>query len=208
MRRGKAPPSASMSKDRRGTCAWRVTPHLPRCVTSFCAPQLVHSRSSRPSPPIFIKRETNGRSYCAPQRSPPGRARPAPAYSPGLRGAARRVCRRHQSAGGPNRRSGAAACFAIAANNSIQPRCAARPAVDHDSSIKRDLPKPGSPTISANWLSLLKIVETSRKPQFPRAVSIPSGRWLRSCSLSSPSSRSVFEAERHWSSSLSHCDIR
>jgi hypothetical protein len=41
MRRGKAPSSASMPKDRRGTCAWRVTPHLPRCcMTIFCAPQL------------------------------------------------------------------------------------------------------------------------------------------------------------------------
>jgi hypothetical protein len=40
MRRGKAPPSASMPKDRRGTCAWRVTPHLPCCcMTSLCAPQ-------------------------------------------------------------------------------------------------------------------------------------------------------------------------
>jgi hypothetical protein len=40
MRRGKAPPSASMPTDRYGTCAWRVTPHLPRCcMTSFCAPQ-------------------------------------------------------------------------------------------------------------------------------------------------------------------------
>jgi transposase InsO family protein len=38
MRRGKAPPSASMPKDRRGTGAW-VTSHLPRCcMTSFCAP--------------------------------------------------------------------------------------------------------------------------------------------------------------------------
>ena len=42
MRRGEALPSASMPKDRRGTCAWRVTPHLPRCcMTSFCAPQPV-----------------------------------------------------------------------------------------------------------------------------------------------------------------------
>jgi hypothetical protein len=40
MRRGKAPASASMPKDRRGTCARRITPHLPRCcLTSFCAPQ-------------------------------------------------------------------------------------------------------------------------------------------------------------------------
>jgi hypothetical protein len=40
MRRGKAPPLASMPKDRHGTCAWRVTPHLPHCcMTSFCAPQ-------------------------------------------------------------------------------------------------------------------------------------------------------------------------
>jgi hypothetical protein len=39
-------------------------------------------------------------------------------------------------------------------------------------------------------------------PPYPRVA------WLLSCSLSSPSSRSVFEAERHWSSSLSHCDIR
>jgi hypothetical protein len=42
MRRGKAPPSASMRKDRRGTCAWRVAPHLPCCcITSFCAPQVI-----------------------------------------------------------------------------------------------------------------------------------------------------------------------
>src|SRR5215471_13755028 len=41
MRRDKAPPSASIPKDRRGTCAWRVTPHLPRCrMASFCAPQV------------------------------------------------------------------------------------------------------------------------------------------------------------------------
>src|SRR5246127_3362535 len=40
MRRGKALPSSSMPKDRRGTCAWWVTPHLPRCcMTIFCAPQ-------------------------------------------------------------------------------------------------------------------------------------------------------------------------
>jgi hypothetical protein len=39
MRRSTAPPSASMRKDRRRTCARRVTPHLPRCcMTSFCAP--------------------------------------------------------------------------------------------------------------------------------------------------------------------------
>jgi hypothetical protein len=51
MRRGKALPSASMPKDRRGTCAWRVTPHLPRCcVTSFCAPQ-VAIRALRPGRP-------------------------------------------------------------------------------------------------------------------------------------------------------------
>jgi hypothetical protein len=34
-------PSASMSKDRRGTCGRRVTPHLPgRCMTGFCALQV------------------------------------------------------------------------------------------------------------------------------------------------------------------------
>ena len=39
MRRSKAPPSASMRKDRRRTCARWVTPHLPRCcMTSSCAP--------------------------------------------------------------------------------------------------------------------------------------------------------------------------
>jgi len=39
---GEAGPSIGKHpQDRRRTCAWRVTPHLPRCcVTSFCAPQL------------------------------------------------------------------------------------------------------------------------------------------------------------------------
>ena len=55
-------------------------------------------------------------------------------------------------------------------------------------------------------LSLLKIVETSRKPQFPRAVPISSGRMVTI--LFALVSLLVFEAERHWSSSLSHCDIR
>jgi hypothetical protein len=43
MRRGKAPPSASMSKDRRGTCAWRVTPGY----TTFTAP--LHGKFLRPT---------------------------------------------------------------------------------------------------------------------------------------------------------------
>src|SRR5215469_13731689 len=48
MRRSKAPPSASMPKDRRPTCAWRVTPHLPRCcMTSFCAPHVLIDDFSR-----------------------------------------------------------------------------------------------------------------------------------------------------------------
>ena len=48
MRRGKALPSASMPKDRRGTCAWRVAPYLPRCcMTSFCAPHPTRRASSR-----------------------------------------------------------------------------------------------------------------------------------------------------------------
>jgi transposase InsO family protein len=43
MRRGKAPPSASMPKDRRGTCTRRVAPHLLRCcMTSFSATQACH----------------------------------------------------------------------------------------------------------------------------------------------------------------------
>jgi len=47
MRRGKAPPSASMPKDRRGTCARRVTSHLPRCcMTSFCVPQPIKWRGT------------------------------------------------------------------------------------------------------------------------------------------------------------------
>jgi hypothetical protein len=38
MRRGEVFPSASMSKDRRRTCARRVTPYLPgSCMTNFCA---------------------------------------------------------------------------------------------------------------------------------------------------------------------------
>jgi hypothetical protein len=41
MRRGELSPSANMSKDRNGTCAQRVTPHLPGCrMTSFCALQV------------------------------------------------------------------------------------------------------------------------------------------------------------------------
>ena len=39
MRRGKASLGKHAERSRR-TCAWRVTPHLPRrCMTSFCAPQ-------------------------------------------------------------------------------------------------------------------------------------------------------------------------
>jgi hypothetical protein len=38
MRRGDASPAASLSKDRRGTCARRVTPYLSGCcMTRFCA---------------------------------------------------------------------------------------------------------------------------------------------------------------------------
>jgi putative transposase len=58
MRRGKAPPSASMPKDPRGTCAWRVTPHLLRCcMTSFCTP---HSGVN--AKVTFILRRTRSRA--------------------------------------------------------------------------------------------------------------------------------------------------
>src|SRR6516164_11228883 len=40
MRRGDVFPTASLSKDRRGTCARRFTPYLAGCcMTSFCALQ-------------------------------------------------------------------------------------------------------------------------------------------------------------------------
>ena len=49
MRRSKAPPSASMPKDRRRTCAWRVAPHLPSCcMTSFCAPHAFWDNANLP----------------------------------------------------------------------------------------------------------------------------------------------------------------
>ena len=48
MRRGDVSPAASLSKDRRGTCARRVTPYLPGCcLTSFCALQEPKPRGKR-----------------------------------------------------------------------------------------------------------------------------------------------------------------
>ena len=51
------------------------------------------------------------------------------------------------------------------------------------------------------WSKLWKHRESAN---FLEPCPYPRMAWLRSCSLSSPSSRSVFEAERHWSSSVSH----
>ena len=51
LRRGDASPAASLSKDRHGTCARRVTPYLPGCcMTRFCALQQADAApvSSRP----------------------------------------------------------------------------------------------------------------------------------------------------------------
>src|SRR5262249_4826894 len=52
--------------------------------------------------------------------------------SPGPRDAARRAHQHHRNVGGPNRRLGAAACSAVAASNSIRPRCAACRVVGHE----------------------------------------------------------------------------
>ena len=77
-----------------------------------------------------------------------------PVNSPGPRDAAPRARQHHRNAGGPDRRSGATACFAEAASSSIRPRCAAcHSAGQWNSSIRRDLPSPGSPTIMTNWPS-------------------------------------------------------
>jgi hypothetical protein len=56
--------------------------------------------------------------------------------------------------------------------------------------------------------SISKLWEHRESRNFLEPCPYPLMAWLRSCSLSSASSRFVFEAERHWSSSLWHCDIR
>ena len=75
----------------------------------------------------------------------------AEACSRGRRGAARQAHPR-RSAGVPIRRAGAAAYSAGAATTTIRQRCAAsRGASARNSSMRRDLPMPGSPTTSASW---------------------------------------------------------
>ena len=70
MRRGKAPPSASMPKDHRGTCARRVTPHLQHCcMTSLCAP---HPKWQGSELSVYS-------SIISPTRGTPKTARPRPA---------------------------------------------------------------------------------------------------------------------------------
>ena len=83
--------------------------------------------------PQFLRREFRPRGPPAAGRRPaaragahirPGRGRPAAECSRGRRGAVRRAGPR-RTAGGPIRRSGAAACSATAATTTIRPRCAA-----------------------------------------------------------------------------------
>src|SRR5215471_1778949 len=53
---GDVSPAASLSKDRRGTCARQVTPYLPGCcLTSFCALQPIWEEETG------IAREAGGR---------------------------------------------------------------------------------------------------------------------------------------------------
>ena len=68
----------------------------------------------------------------AAQHSLLGQASSGLVNSPGLRGAAPRAHRHRRTVDDPNRRLGAAACFAEAANNSIRSRCAACPAAGHE----------------------------------------------------------------------------
>ena len=86
-------------------------------------------------------------------RVPKGRGRSAAGCSRDLQGAARRE-HPHQSAAGPIPRLDAAACSAKAAKRSTRSSyVASQSSCEWNSSISRDLPRPGSPTIRTSWPS-------------------------------------------------------
>ena len=101
-----------------------------------------------------------------------GRGRSAATCLQGRRGAAR-LAHPHQIAAGPIRRLDAAACSAGAARRSIRSRCAASPpSCEWNSSISRDLPRPGSPTISTSWPSPAR-ARSQRRVSRPSSSSRP-----------------------------------
>ena len=104
----------------------------------------------------------------------PGRGRPDAQCSRGLRGGLQRQRRRRQSAVRPHSARGCSGvfCRSCEATHSTQV-CGVSASRARNSSIRRDLPRPGSPTIRTNWPSPARARVPAARQQRPISSSRP-----------------------------------